>query len=138
MAFRQHPPLSRGLVQLALAAYAIFGIFGHGLHAILPCGDGCCEEPLAVHSSCSCGCDHAAAAEDDLDARETAYRDAGCRHDAANCSLCVLLAKINVGYTTLESADDIVAVVCGTAAPEAFSLPADLVMLASARGPPSA
>lgn len=138
MAARSTTLLSRWLVALSLATYAAFGVLGHGLHAILPCADGCCDEAAAVHEGCGCGHEHCVAATHRSDSDGASWRLAQKGHDAATCSICALLAKINVGYATFESADESVELVCQAAVDDAVRLPADLVLLASARGPPHA
>jgi len=59
-------------------------------------------------------------------------------HDPDSCSLCALLAKINTGYAETVAADDRVEPCTYLSAVVDFRLPADLILLASARGPPLA
>lgn len=121
------------LVALALACYATAGVLGHGLHALLPCADGCCGEE---RTACSCGHEHCLAAAN-LETSESDVPQLGRPgHDAETCSLCALLAKINVGYATFAATDVRSENVSLFTAASELRLPADLVLFSSARGPP--
>jgi hypothetical protein len=128
------------LAALSLAAYGVVGVFGHSLHGLLPCADESCGSGIvaAVEGLCSC-ChhDHAPAATASGPATDGAeFRAAG--HDADDCSLCTLLAKIKVGQLALFDAEIRVessnheSIFVGTL------LPADLILSGSPRGPPQA
>ena len=127
------------LAALSLAAYGVVGVFGHSLHGLLPCADESCGGGIvaAVEGLCSC-CHHdqaptPAASGPATDGAE--FRAAG--HDADDCSLCTLLAKMKVGQLALFDAEirvgpsyhEMVAVV--------MLMPADLVLSGSPRGPPA-
>ena len=128
----------RWLAALSLAAYGTLGVFGHSLHGLLPCGDESCGVAhSAVENHCCCGHEHAAAKSTLSPATDgTEFRGAG--HDADDCSLCILLAKIKVGRLALLQAD----VQVGSAYHEQVAvselLPADLILSGAPRGPPLA
>ena len=136
MSHRSATRLGRWIVGLSLATYVSVAVLGYGLHSLLPCGDS----GAAAHDCC-CGHDHNDHGVP-LESSKQGTRFAGksdqpC-HDADHCVLCTLLAKINVGYAAFEVAD--VRVELSTAAPvwRQHRLPADLILPAAARGPPSA
>jgi hypothetical protein len=91
--------VNRSLALAALAAFSALGLFGHSLHALLPCSDGSCGVHAdAAKATCGCGHSHAVAAERvaAADSDETGARVSSAGHDAENCPLCTLLAKIKV------------------------------------------
>ena len=128
--------LSRWLVAFSAVSYATFGVLGQGLHSVLPGGDACCETP--THDCCDCGHVHPHSASHRPVESCTEWRAARPRHDAANCSICALLAKINVGYATADSTEIFLESIRVPSAEVALRLPSDLVLHASARGPPVA
>jgi hypothetical protein len=125
---------------LSLAAYGVVGVFGHSLHGLLPCSDESCGSGMvaAVEGLCSC-ChhDHATAATASGPATDgVEFRAAG--HDADDCSLCTLLAKIKVGQLALFDAEVGVEHSFQELVAASTLLPADLILSGSPRGPPQA
>jgi len=133
-----HARAYRWLAALSLAAYGAFGVFGHSLHELMPCSDGSCSDWFAAEEHCCC--DHAAPVA--CVSAETDAADgpqlSGAGHDADQCSLCVLLAKIKVGRLALFTADVRVEQSYRESATGNRLLPADLILSASPRGPPTA
>jgi len=134
-----HARAYRWLAALSLAVYGTIGVFGHSLHELMPCSNGSCGEWLAAQEHCCC-CDHAApvapvsAETDAADGPQLS----GAGHDADQCSLCVLLAKIKVGRLALFSADVRVEQSYHESATTSGLLPADLILSGAPRGPPIA
>jgi hypothetical protein len=113
------------------------GVFGHSLHGILPCGDELCGSGIvaAVEGLCSC-CHHEPAPTSPGPATDDAeFRAAG--HDADDCSLCTLLAKIKVGHAALDMSAAWTDVSREHMACEALSAPAEVHFAFAARGPPA-
>lgn len=132
-----HARVHRWVAALSLAAYGVFGVFGHSLHGLMPCEDDSCGSHAGAEHHCCCGQHEAAApqavATPALDGAE--FRAAG--HDSDNCSLCTLLAKIKVGQSALFHAE--FSVECSHHEQSAVSqrLPADLSLSGSPRAPPT-
>jgi hypothetical protein len=123
----------RGLAVAALAAYGALGVFGHGLHALVPCADGCGASSLAAsHDHCSCH--HVAQAADEAVADGPTF--AAAEHDAAHCPLCVLLAKIKVSPPTFDAGEQCIEPVLHTHAPDAQRTADGHRLAWTARGPP--
>ncbi|MBA3481870.1 MAG: hypothetical protein H0T51_08655 [Pirellulales bacterium] len=127
------------LAALSLAAYGVVGVFGNSLHGILPCSDESCGSGIAtaVEGLCSC-CHHDQAPTPAASGPATngaEFRAAG--HDADDCSLCTLLAKIKVGHAALDMSaawtdDSREHVMC-----DELRAPADVLLAFAARGPPA-
>jgi hypothetical protein len=134
MLARPHHRWTRLLAALLLAVYGAFGLAGYGLHGLLPCHDAACHG----HGEHGCCCDHDAHAAPPQIELAVAFRSADDGHDAATCSLCSVLAKINVGYAAQQL--DVVRAepACDVTTSVDSLLPADLALAASARGPPIA
>lgn len=133
--------VNRSLALAALVSFSALGLFGHSLHALLPCSDGSCGTSVAQRSDCcSCGHHHGPAAEETAasESNESGPRLKGAGHDEANCSLCTLLAKIKVGKAAFYYAELDV--------PHEYREPAlsellssrDLLLSGAPRGPPAA
>jgi hypothetical protein len=124
--------------KLALAAYGIFGVFGHSLHGLLPCSDAACGSSQTAASEHCCCCDHDEPLITVTSGPATGgaeYRSAG--HDADDCSLCTLLAKIKVGRLALFVVDFSIGHSHHESIAPSGLLPADLVLCAAPRGPPA-
>ncbi len=83
----------------ALLAFTTLGLFGQSLHSLLPCSDGACGiHAETAESACCCGHSHAVAESRVADSsrEETGAQVSQAEHDAENCPLCTLLAKIKV------------------------------------------
>jgi len=127
------------LAALSLAAYGVVGVFGHSLHGILPCADESCGSGIvaAVEGLCSCCChDHEPAPVASGPAIDGAEFRAAA-HDADDCSLCTLLAKIKVGQLALFDAEIRVEPSYHESVAASALLPADLILSGSPRGPPA-
>ena len=131
----------------ALVAFSALGLFGQSLHALLPCSDGACSDgacgvhaDAAEESACSCGHSHAAVAESTAaaDGDETGARFGAAGHDAENCTLCTLLAKIKVDRPALFHAQVDVAHCQQFVTLGESLLPQDLALSGAPRGPPLA
>ena len=134
-----HSRLFALLPALALAAYGVVGVFGHALHGLLPCADGDCGEALAVadaseHHECCCHYHAAPQAASENDGPQV--RSAG--HDADNCSLCLLLAKIKVSRQVVYLADFSVASSYHEPIAVSELLAAEFDLSRGPRGPPVA
>ena len=126
----------RWLAFLSLAAYGSLGLFGHSLHELLPCSDPSCGAHAQAESHCGCchGDEHEA--EHAASSIGDGVRAANAPHDANDCSLCVLLAKMKVGRVDAFATDICVGVAYHEPAFAAGILPADLVLASSPRAPP--
>lgn len=136
----QHARLGRLLATLSLVAYATFGVFGHSLHGLLPCADELCQSVVALAAADCCGgCCHAAPATVDRSHRAAgpAMADARRGHDAHDCSLCTLLAKIKVGQAAVFRAEVRVAHAYTAAVPVPALDAAELNLSGAPRGPPA-
>jgi hypothetical protein len=126
----------RWVATLSLTAYGVFGVFGHSLHGLLPCDDGSCGSSDVAEHHCCCGHHEAApqvVATPALDG--AAFRSAG--HDADDCSLCTLLAKIKVGQAAMFHADFCVEYSHHEQIAVSQRLPADLNLSGTPRAPPA-
>lgn len=134
--------VNRSIALSALLAFTTLGLFGQSLHSLLPCSDGACgvHANAAEESACSCGHSHAAvvknvaAAEGD----ETGAQVSAAGHDAENCTLCTLLAKIKVDRPALFQAQTDVAQCQQFVTLGESLLPQDLALSGAPRGPPLA
>ena len=91
--------VNRSLALGALLAFSTLGLFGHSLHSLLPCSDGACGvHAESAESACCCGHSHTVAESRVAvsDGEETGAQVGKAGHDAENCPLCTLLAKIKV------------------------------------------
>jgi hypothetical protein len=123
---------------LALATYGVLGVFGHSLHGLMPCSDAACGWSHAASSDHCCCCEHddpliAIASGPAIEGAE--LRSSG--HDAGDCPLCTLLAKIKVGRLALFTADLSVGHCHHEVIAPSEVLAADLILSAVPRGPPA-
>ena len=127
---------NRSLALAALVAFSALGLFGQSLHALLPCSDA------ADESGCCCGHSHgplaSTASADENDGESSGPQVTAAGHDAENCPLCTLLAKIKVGRPALfhahvETAHHVPVAMLGESL-----LPQDLALSGAPRGPPLA
>jgi hypothetical protein len=134
--------VNRSMALAALVAFSALGLFGQSLHALLPCSDGACgvHANAPEESACSCGHSHAAAAESTAaaDGNETGARFGAAGHDAENCPLCTLLAKIKVDRPAHFHAQADVAHCQQFVTLGESLLPQDLALSGAPRGPPLA
>ena len=135
---------NRSLALAALVAFSALGLFGQSLHALLPCSEGACgtHAVAADESGCCCGHSHAPLAST-ASADENAGESSGPQvtaagHDAENCPLCTLLAKIKVGRPSLFHAHVETALHVPVATFGESLLPQDLALSGAPRGPPLA
>jgi hypothetical protein len=126
--------LTNVLASCALAAYALFGLVGYGLHGLLPCSDSSCSLHHEAHDQ-SDGCPTWG---DSPSSDELSLRSGRPGHDVGECALCKVLAQIGVGYSMVAAHD-------AHAEPSRplelaldARLPGDLALALSARGPPRA
>jgi hypothetical protein len=134
-----HSRLFALLPALALAAYGVVGVFGHALHGLLPCGDGDCgSAPVTADGGehHECCCHHQAASNAVTESDGPQYRTAG--HDADDCSLCLLLAKIKVSRQVVSLADFSVASSYHEPIVVSELLAAEFDLSGAPRGPPLA
>lgn len=134
-----HSRLFALLPALALAAYGVVGVFGHALHGLLPCGDGDCGSAFAIADAGDehqCCCHHQAARNAVTESDGPQYRAAG--HDASDCSLCLLLAKIKVSKQVVYLADFSVATSYHEPLAASALVPAGFDLSGAPRGPPVA
>lgn len=125
----------------ALVAFSALGLFGHSLHGLLPCSNGSCGTSVAESSDCCCcGHHHGPAAEETAasDAKESGPSVNNAGHDAANCSLCTLLAKIKVGKAAFYHAELAVPHEYRETALSDLLMSQDLLLTGAPRGPPVA
>ena len=133
--------VNRSLALAALVAFSALGLFGHSLHGLLPCSDGACGTSIAESDDCCCCGHHHGPAAGETAASESqqsgpGVKDAG--HDAANCSLCTLLAKIKVGKAAFYHTElDVPHEYRETALSELL-ISRDLLLSSAPRGPPAA
>jgi len=144
--------VNRSIALSALLAFTTLGLFGQSLHALLPCSDGACNDgacndgACGVHANaaeepaCSCGHSHAAVVKNVAAAEggETGARVSAAGHDAENCPLCTLLAKIKVDRPALFHVHVDVAHCQQFVTPGESLLPQDLALSGAPRGPPLA
>ncbi len=129
------------LIATSLAAYAVVGIFGHGLHSYLPCQDETCGERVEMAEDHGCCCHHrhqnSEVPATSASNAEGVSSHAGKRgHDPNTCSLCTLLAKIKVGRAVFFFADICVEFSYYESAPSSTNLAAELSLAGAPRGPP--
>jgi hypothetical protein len=133
--------LNRLLIATSFAAYAVVGIFGHGLHAYLPCQDERCGERVATAEGPGCCCHHG---HQDSESPKTSTSDteyvashAGKQgHDPNTCSLCTLLAKMKVGRAVFFFAGICVELSYYESTPSSTNVTAELALTGAPRGPP--
>ncbi|QDT72896.1 hypothetical protein I41_20810 [Lacipirellula limnantheis] len=134
--------VNRSIALGALLAFTTLGLFGHSLHALLPCGDESCgvDASAAERASCSCGHSHAVTAHRRIDSaeQESAPQVSAAEHDSANCPLCTLLAKIKVDRPAIFHARYDAAHCEQLASLGESLLPQDLALSGAPRGPPQA
>ena len=139
--------VNRSIALSALLAFTTLGLFGQSLHSLLPCSDGACSDgACGVHakaadeSACSCGHSHAGVTTKAVaaDGGETPVQFSAAEHDAANCPLCTLLAKIKVDRPALFRAHVEVARHVSVSTLCELLLPQDLALSGAPRGPPLA
>jgi hypothetical protein len=131
--------VNRSIALSALLAFTTLGLFGQSLHSLLPCTDGACgvHASAAEESACSCGHSHPAVAKQAAAAgEETGAQVSAAGHDAANCALCTLLAKIKVDRPALFHAPVDVAHCQQFVTLGESLLPQDLALSGAPRGPP--
>jgi hypothetical protein len=133
--------VNRSLAFGALLAFTTLGLFGQSLHSLLPCSDGACGvHAQAAESTCCCGHSHAVAESRvaAADGEETGAQVSKAGHDAENCPLCTLLAKIKVDRPVTFHAH-VDAAHCQQHVTFCESLlPQDLALSGAPRGPPLA
>ena len=134
--------VNRSIALSALLAFTTLGLFGQSLHSLLPCSDGACgvHAKAADESACSCGHSHAGVTTKAVaaDGGETPVQFSAAEHDAANCPLCTLLAKIKVDRPALFRAHVEVARLVSVSTLCELLLPQDLALSGAPRGPPLA
>jgi hypothetical protein len=138
--------VNRSIALSALLAFTTLGLFGQSLHSLLPCSDGACTDgACGVHANaaeepaCSCGHSHLAVAKQAAAEREeTGAQVSAAGHDAANCALCTLLAKIKVDRPAIFHAHVDVAHCQQFFTLGESLLPQDLALSGAPRGPPLA
>ncbi|MBA4105708.1 MAG: hypothetical protein C0485_08110 [Pirellula sp.] len=134
--------VNRSIALSALLAFTTLGLFGQSLHSLLPCSDAACgvHANAAEESACSCGHSHAAVVKNAASAEgdETGAQVSAAGHDAENCTLCTLLAKIKVDRPALFQAQTDVAQCQQFVTLGESLLPQDLALSGAPRGPPLA
>jgi hypothetical protein len=126
----------RAVAMASLAIYGGIAALGHGLHAVMPCGDqACIAQRSETDEGCCCHhhtC-HAEQSHSHSDSR-LAFRAPG--HDPDECSVCALLAQMKVGRASVfdlaihfESARFERPLATGL-------LASDLILSKTSRGPP--
>ncbi len=133
--------VNRSIALSALLAFTTLGLFGQSLHSLLPCSDGTCgvHANAAEESACSCGhSHHAVTKKAAAEGEEAGAQMSAAGHDAANCALCTLLAKIKVDRPALFHAQVDVAYCQQFVMLGESLLPQDLALAGAPRGPPLA
>ncbi|MCO6046085.1 hypothetical protein NG895_19465 [Aeoliella sp. ICT_H6.2] len=129
------------IASLLVLTYGLVAVGGHGLHALLPCGDPECVTESTT-DSCSCVlCHHVPEATPadgaDTDGPAFGSPDSG-NHNPNTCVVCALLAKVKVGGAT----GPMVLELCNHSTAEKSlytSTPSSTLLLIHApRGPPAA
>src|SRR5690606_29771958 len=100
--------------------------------------DAACGSHAAAADSCCCGHHHGDSARTEASPAESGPRLVAAGHDAENCPLCTLLAKIKVGRPALFHAQVEVAHHTPVVALGESLLPQDLALSGAPRGPPLA
>lgn len=127
------------IASVLVLSYGLVAVGGHGLHALLPCGDpDCCVAEASTHT-CSCGlCDHSEPqpAAGETDSKGPAFGGPKSGHDAKTCVVCALLAKVKLGGPT----GPMVLELCHHSTAEkclhTSTVPATFLLIRAPRGPP--
>ena len=128
----------RRLLGLTLAlAYGLIAMAGQGLHALLPCDDAQCGQSVAACSCLFCEYDAAKAAENTDQTTPGFGTPQGDAHQANDCAICCVLAKIKVGHFGLTAETSLSTVASTLSASPSQPAPTGLLLDYAPRGPPA-
>lgn len=126
------------IASLLVLSYGLVAVGGHGLHALLPCGDPECVAE-ATSATCSCGLCHSepeTTPADGTDIQGPAVGTPKTGHNSQTCVVCALLAKVKLagpsGPMVLELCHHSTAEKCLTTS----TIPATFLLIHAPRGPP--
>lgn len=124
------------IASVLVLSYGLVAVGGHGLHALLPCGDPDCVAEATSHA-CSCGLCHSEPETTGSEpANDPAFSKPESGHNAHTCVVCALLAKVKLGGPdgpmVLELCDHSTAEKCL----HSSRVPATFLLIHAPRGPP--
>ncbi len=84
------------VASLLIALYGAVGMFGYGLHSLVPCGDeGCCVDV----DSHDCDCGFHSLPPKNFD--EPSFAASEIVHNPVDCAICLLIAQMKAGQVDL-------------------------------------